>query len=318
MSRRCYHSWQIMPPILFFALLMIQPGCAIDLEWLEDQFSAKEDDDPKNKVEAGQERELADDYVESTEPLAADEFKLLVVGDSLSAAYEDVSHGELYHRIAQPWLSDCGYNIRMANISQPGIKSARGIVKLTEYLQEATVPPTHVLIALGSNDGLQLEPIATLKSNLSQLIEHIQSGGAKPLLAGNKLPDNFAERAIAGYQGGKDLAIAVVNALWGIDIDRNKDLRDQLDNYADEANEYALDFEKVFADLAGQYKIPLWSNILHKVGGVPGRNQNDGIHPNAEGHRYMATHFVHFIQNKTDIRATSQATDACQFTALNP
>lgn len=298
-------------PIALFALTL--SGCYIDFDWLEDQLIVR--DDESTETNTGKKREFADDYyVESTEPLRDDEYKLLIIGDSLSAAYEDVTIQDVYHYIAQPWLSDCGYNIRMANASVPGMKSAGGVLKLEEYLNEVAVQPTHVLIALGSNDGLQLEPVATLKENLKTLIEHIQKGGAKPLLAGNKLPDNFAEIAIAAYEAGREWLTPLLQELVDEDVD-SQTIKDELEAGAQELNDYALDFARVFAELATEHDIPLWPNILHDVGGKPKLNQSDRIHPNAEGHRYMASYFVHFIKNKSGIPATAQATDACQFTS---
>ena len=48
---------------------------------------------------------------------------------------------------------------------------------------------------------------------------------------------------------------------------------------------YTRDFRNVFRDLAKQYDLPLIPFVLEGIGGVPGLNQPDGIHPNAAGEK---------------------------------
>ena len=51
---------------------------------------------------------------------------------------------------------------------------------------------------------------------------------------------------------------------------------------------YAKDFHKVFEDLASKNKMALIPFLLEGVGGVRELNQQDGIHPTAEGHKIVA------------------------------
>ena len=51
---------------------------------------------------------------------------------------------------------------------------------------------------------------------------------------------------------------------------------------------YTSEFRAVFQQLAVRNKIYLIPFLLEGVGGVPGLNQQDGIHPNAEGHKIVA------------------------------
>lgn len=53
--------------------------------------------------------------------------------------------------------------------------------------------------------------------------------------------------------------------------------------------EYTTSFQKVFTDLAKEFKIPLIPFILKDVAGNSKYNQADGIHPNEEGHKIIAT-----------------------------
>jgi acyl-CoA thioesterase I len=52
---------------------------------------------------------------------------------------------------------------------------------------------------------------------------------------------------------------------------------------------YRQKFEKLFPQLAQKYKLPLVPFILEGVGGNPKLNLPDGIHPNVEGQKVMAS-----------------------------
>lgn len=51
---------------------------------------------------------------------------------------------------------------------------------------------------------------------------------------------------------------------------------------------YAADFKNMFPDLAKKNQMALIPFLLDKVGGVPKLNQDDGIHPTAEGDKILA------------------------------
>lgn len=52
--------------------------------------------------------------------------------------------------------------------------------------------------------------------------------------------------------------------------------------------EYTVSFRKIFPELAEKHQVLLIPFLLDGVGGVPELNQDDGIHPTAEGHRIVA------------------------------
>lgn len=52
--------------------------------------------------------------------------------------------------------------------------------------------------------------------------------------------------------------------------------------------DYIRNFERVYGDLAAQYKLPLIPFLLEGVATVPGLMQMDGMHPTAEGNRKVA------------------------------
>jgi len=51
---------------------------------------------------------------------------------------------------------------------------------------------------------------------------------------------------------------------------------------------YAADFKNMFPDLAKKNQMALIPFLLDRVGGVPKLNQDDGIHPTAEGDKILA------------------------------
>lgn len=52
--------------------------------------------------------------------------------------------------------------------------------------------------------------------------------------------------------------------------------------------EYTASFRKIFPELAEKHGVLLIPFLLDGVGGIPELNQEDGIHPTAEGHRIVA------------------------------
>ena len=52
--------------------------------------------------------------------------------------------------------------------------------------------------------------------------------------------------------------------------------------------DYRNTFRALYADLAAEHNVPLVPFLLEGVAGVPSLNQDDGIHPTAEGQRMMA------------------------------
>lgn len=59
--------------------------------------------------------------------------------------------------------------------------------------------------------------------------------------------------------------------------------------------EYARDFTRIFDDLAEKYGLPYFPFLLEGVAGEPAMNVEDGIHPNAKGHRRIAEGLYRFL-----------------------
>jgi acyl-CoA thioesterase-1 len=62
--------------------------------------------------------------------------------------------------------------------------------------------------------------------------------------------------------------------------------------------EYSDGFKKIYPELAQKNKAALYPFLLEGVGGIEKLNQEDGIHPNAEGHRIIAKKLSAFLKDK--------------------
>ena len=118
--------------------------------------------------------------------------KLLVIGDSLSAAYGiDVDEG--WVALLGDRLDTDGYAMQVINSSVSGDTSANGLSRLPALL--ADYQPAIVIIELGGNDGLRGLSLKELKSNLTKMVEQSRATGAEVLLLGVQIPSNYG----AGY-----------------------------------------------------------------------------------------------------------------------
>ena len=124
-------------------------------------------------------------------PLSAAARTLLVVGDSLSAAYGIAADAgwvaQLQQRLRQERLD---YTVINASIS--GDTTANGRTRLPAAL--ARHRPEVVVIELGGNDGLRGLPLAEMQRNLSAMVRAAKTAGARVLLIGIKLPPNYGAR----------------------------------------------------------------------------------------------------------------------------
>nr|WP_317623090.1 arylesterase [Thiohalomonas denitrificans] len=113
---------------------------------------------------------------------------LLVLGDSLSAAYGLPMEKGWVHLLAQR-LEQRGYSHRIVNASTSGETSRGGRERLPALLKRHE--PQVVVIELGGNDGLRGLPLERLKSNLAMMIRQARESGARVLLVGIQMPPNY-------------------------------------------------------------------------------------------------------------------------------
>lgn len=120
---------------------------------------------------------------------AANAKKILVLGDSISAAYGlDVKQGwvaKLQQRLDQQFPKQH----QVINASVSGETTSGGLARLPKLL--TTYKPDIVVIELGGNDALRGQPPIGIQQNLTKLIQLSKASNAKPVLFGMKIPPNY-------------------------------------------------------------------------------------------------------------------------------
>ena len=120
----------------------------------------------------------------------AAEPKILVLGDSLSAAYGiPVQQG--WVTLLQQRISSKGYPHKVINASISGDTTAGGLSRLPHALR--TYRPALVLIELGGNDGLRGLPLDKSRDNLIQMTRLAQAVGAAPVLFEMRIPTSYGK-----------------------------------------------------------------------------------------------------------------------------
>lgn len=120
--------------------------------------------------------------------------KILVLGDSLSAAYGLRSEQGWVHLLQQ----NLGKTHQVINASQSGETSAGGLTRLPHLLK--THRPDWLILALGGNDGLRGLPPANLAQNLREMEKLAHAAKTRVLLVGIKLPPNYGARYIGEFE----------------------------------------------------------------------------------------------------------------------
>ena len=115
---------------------------------------------------------------------------IVAFGDSLTAGY-GVTPSEAYPGRIHARLAAEGYRYRIVNAGVSGDTTAGGLRRVDWAL---SVKPSIAIVALGANDGLRGQSVAEMERNLERIIERFQSGGARVLLAGMRLPPNYGGR----------------------------------------------------------------------------------------------------------------------------
>lgn len=117
--------------------------------------------------------------------------KILVFGDSLSAAY-GIPKEQGWVSLLQQQLKQQSLNYQVINASISGETTSGGATRLKKLLNQHQ--PDFIMIQLGANDGLRGLPIADMRRNLTTMIELSQQSGAKVSLLGIMIPPNYGPR----------------------------------------------------------------------------------------------------------------------------
>lgn len=117
--------------------------------------------------------------------------KLLVLGDSLSAAYGLTEAQGWVAILAKDWQS-ANQPIDVVNAAISGDTTDGGLARLPRLL--ALHSPSHLYIELGGNNGLQGHNPKKIKDNLAKMIEIAQAEEVEVILQEIQIPTNFGRR----------------------------------------------------------------------------------------------------------------------------
>ena len=122
---------------------------------------------------------------------------ILVVGDSLSAAYGiPVQQG--WVALLEQRLAAEQYPYKVVNASISGDTTANARARLPQALERHQ--PQVVVLELGGNDGLRGLSLAAMQDNLAAMIETATASEAQVLLVGVQLPPNYGPQYTGKFQ----------------------------------------------------------------------------------------------------------------------
>lgn len=172
-----------------------------------------------------------------TAPLVAASEKILVVGDSLSAAY-GIPKEKGWVALLQQRLQEEAYDFQVINASITGDTTRGGLARLSKRLQREE--PNIVILELGGNDGLRAMSLRQMKKNLGAMIELSRDHDARVLLLGVMIPNNYGKAyANQFHKVYLDLADETEVALVPFFLENVAETRDLMQNDGIHPNEEA-------------------------------------------------------------------------------
>jgi len=132
-----------------------------------------------------------------TPALPAAERPVLVLGDSLSAAYHIPAESGWVALLAER-LKQASPPRGVINASISGETSAGGLQRLPEIL--AKNRPGVCVVELGANDGLRGLPLEEIRGNVGKIVSDCREAGAKTVLLGIELPINYGTQYRTGLR----------------------------------------------------------------------------------------------------------------------
>jgi acyl-CoA thioesterase-1 len=129
-------------------------------------------------------------------PAAAREIRVMILGDSITAAY-GLARGQGLPARLEAALRERGREVRVIDAGVSGDTTAGGRARLAWALADR---PDAVIVALGGNDGLRgIEPRASA-ANLTAILDALRARNLPVLLAGMLAPPNL------GAEYGREFA----------------------------------------------------------------------------------------------------------------
>jgi acyl-CoA thioesterase-1 len=126
------------------------------------------------------------DAAATAAPASSNVSKIVAFGDSLTAGY-GLAPADAYTSLLQKKLDQDGYRYEVVNAGISGDTSADGLSRIDWSLDTDV---KILILELGANDILRMQPISQMKKNLTEIIERAKAKGVEVLLAGMEAPTN--------------------------------------------------------------------------------------------------------------------------------
>jgi len=126
--------------------------------------------------------------VSSFAAASAKDCKILVMGDSLSAAY-GLAIEQGWVALMEGRLAQKFPHCTVVNASVSGETTAGGKSRLPALLKQHK--PTHMILELGANDGLRGLSLDTMKDNLTNMLVAARRNETQAVLIGMMIPSNY-------------------------------------------------------------------------------------------------------------------------------
>ena len=129
--------------------------------------------------------------------IIADDKKLLILGDSISAGF-GIKESQNWTTLMKSSFSKEGKNLKIINSSISGDTTSGGLSRINRDLN--TYKPDFVLVELGGNDALRGYPISRIKQNLLKIISIISNNQSIPIIMQIKIPPNYGKKYIEAFE----------------------------------------------------------------------------------------------------------------------
>ena len=129
--------------------------------------------------------------------IIADDKKLLILGDSISAGF-GIKESQNWTTLLQSSFSKEGKSLEIINSSISGDTTSGGLARINRDLN--TYKPDFVLVELGGNDALRGYPISRIKQNLLKIISIISNNQSIPIIMQIKIPPNYGKKYIEAFE----------------------------------------------------------------------------------------------------------------------
>ena len=129
--------------------------------------------------------------------IIADDKKLLILGDSISAGF-GIKESQNWTTLLKSSFSKEGKSLEIINSSISGDTTSGGLSRINRDLN--TYKPDFVLVELGGNDALRGYPISRIKQNLLKIISIISNNQSIPIIMQIKIPPNYGKKYIKAFE----------------------------------------------------------------------------------------------------------------------